>query len=309
MRASTSHGTTTHQDGLRVLKDLDTGILNHMAWLKKLHRPLICDEPPEPADLAEDAHCRCKFGRWYYQNCNHPELRVAPVFQKIGELHKAMHDDARILLRRKMTGQKIRLDEYERFMDDAISFEWEVQSLQFEIVQRICVIDHLTGVWNRQSMQSKLAEEMERMNRTGNTCCLCMMDIDHFKTVNDIYGHPAGDQVLQASVQFISQRLRKYDSIFRYGGEEFLISLPNTQAEEAEIILNRLRSEFEQHAIHLQDGSTVRITASFGVAAMHTEMSIQDAIVMADHALLCAKSNGRNRVCMWEVKEEVANQE
>lgn len=303
MKTSTSHSTTTHQDSLRVLKDLDTGILNHMTWLKKLHRPLISDESPEPGDLAEDAHCRCKFGRWYYQNSNHPELREAPVFQKIGELHQAMHEDARILLQRKMNGQKIRLEEYERFMDGAISFEWEVQSLQFEIVQRICVIDHLTGVWNRQSMQSKLAEEMERMRRTGNTCCLCMMDIDHFKTVNDIYGHPVGDQVLQASVQFISQRLRKYDSIFRYGGEEFLICLPNTRAEEAEFMLKRLCSEFEQHAIPLQDGNTVSITASFGVAAMHTEMSIQDAIVMADHALLCAKSKGRNRVCMWEIEE------
>lgn len=290
------------QDAMQMLRDLDTGIMNHMSWMKALNRALICEEQPEPFDLSIDAHCHCKFGRWYYQGDNYPELRENPVFLNIGTLHKLMHDDARALLQAKINGQNIGRAEYDNFMDNAINFKWEVRCLQFEIVKNICTIDHLTGAWNRQSMMSRLTAEMERLARSGQSSCICMMDIDHFKDVNDKHGHTVGDQVLQASVQFISDRLRKYDTIFRYGGEEFLICLPETQIEEAEIIMNRIRNDLADHAISLQSGNpSVSVTASFGIAIMTTEMSIQDAINMADHALLCAKATGRNRVCLWRI--------
>ncbi len=290
-------------DAMQILRDLDTGIMNHLAWLKKLHRALICNETPSEADLSADAHCQCKFGRWYYQGGNHPELRASPIFQVIGDLHKSMHDAARGLLQKQSAGRAITYDEYDAFMDQAISFKWKVRCLQFEIVKSICVVDHLTGAWNRQSMLAKLAEEMERMNRNGLSSCICMMDIDHFKQVNDGYGHPAGDQVLQAAVHFVSEQLRKYDSIFRYGGEEFLICMPNISLQAATLTLDRLRAKLEQLSIPLADGQSLSITASFGVAEMKTAISIQDTIHMADHALLCAKSKGRNQVCMWEIEE------
>lgn len=304
MKKAIHQQSSTPQNAMQMLRDLDTGIMNHMTWMKKTHRALICEEQPESFDLSEEAHCHCKFGRWYYQGNNYPELRENPVFLKIGALHQMMHDDARTLLQAKAAGHKIDHVEYDKFMDGAISFKWEVRCLQFEIVKSICTIDHLTGAWNRQSMMLKLTEEMERMTRSGQFCCICMMDIDHFKGVNDKHGHSVGDQVLQASVQFISDRLRKYDSIFRYGGEEFLICLPETQLDEAELILNRIRTELTEYAIPLQSGdSTVSITASFGIAAMTSEMSIQDAINMADHALLCAKATGRNKVCVWRIDD------
>ena len=287
-----------------MLKELDTGIMNHLAWMKRLHIILVCEGQPDELDLSVEAHCLCKFGQWYYHGANYPALRGNPLFLKIGTLHKTMHDDARDLLKEKSAGHKIASAEYDKFMDDAISFKWEVRCLQFEIIKSICTVDHLTGAWNRQSMMSKLTEEMERKTRSGKTGCLCMMDIDHFKDVNDKHGHAVGDQVLQTSVKFISDRLRAYDSIFRYGGEEFLICLPETQMEEAELILNRIRNDLATHPNPLPGGtSTVSITASFGVAAMTAEMSIQDAVNMADHALLCAKATGRNRVCMWRIDD------
>lgn len=289
---------------MQMLRDLDTGIMNHLTWMKKLHRVLICEEEPEPFDSSEEAHCHCKFGRWYYQDNNFPGLRENPIFMKIGAHHKMMHDDARALLQAKAAGQKIKPGEYDKFMDNAIKFKWQVRCLQFEIVESVCTVDHLTGVGNRQSMMLKLTAEMERIARSEQPCCICMMDIDHFKAVNDNYGHLVGDQVLQASVQFISNCLRKYDSIFRYGGEEFLICLPETQLDDAELILNRIRVDLSEYSIPLQNGnSKVSITASFGVAAMTTEMSIQDAVTMADHALLGAKANGRNRVCVWRIDD------
>lgn len=304
MQKSNDLNSSNPQDAMHMLKELDTGIMNHMTWMKRLHNVLICEVQPNPSDLSEDAHCHCKFGQWYYQGVNYPALRENPLFLKIGMLHKTMHDDARDLLQAKSVGHKIASAEYDKFMDDAISFKWEVRCLQFEIIKSICTVDHLTGAWNRHSMMSKLSEEMERITRSGQSGCICMMDIDHFKDVNDKHGHAVGDQVLQASVKFISDRLRKYDSIFRYGGEEFLICLPETQMEEAELILNRIRAELATHTNPLPDGnSTVSITASFGIAAMNSKMSIQDAVNMADHALLCAKATGRNRVCVWRIDD------
>lgn len=303
MKKQSGNNTGNTHDALQILRDLDTGVMNHLAWSKKIHRALICNETPSEADLSEEAHCQCKFGRWYYQGDNHPQLRESPIFKTIGDLHKSMHDAARGLLQHKSAGLTIGLEEYDAFMDQAISFKWKVRCLQFEIVKNICVVDHLTGAWNRQSMLAKLAEEMERMNRNGLSSCICMMDIDHFKQVNDTYGHPVGDQVLQSAVHFVSERLRKYDSIFRYGGEEFLICMPNISLQTAAQTLDRLRTELGQFSIQTADGLSLNITASFGVAEMRAEISIQDTINMADHALLCAKSKGRNQVCMWEIEE------
>ena len=127
-----------------------------------------------------------------------------------------------------------------------------------------------------------------------------MMDIDHFKRINDKHGHVIGDMVLKTVVEFCRVNLRKYDSIYRYGGEEFLFLLPEAELDEAQIVIKRLCTNLENHPISLADGDRLPVTASFGLACMQKSTSVEDTIQSADHALLCAKSRGRNRVCSWE---------
>lgn len=290
---------TNPQDALRILQHLDTGLINVNSWLKSLHSTLICSDLPD-ADCLTNDPTQCNFSLWFHDEAT-PELRQNKMFKKAGKLYKTMYEVGHTLAQKKIDRHPVIVDEYDNFIDLTTEFIDELRTLQFHIINTACVVDPLTGAWNRHTMNAQLAQELERMIRQKNSCSICMVDIDHFKRVNDSLGHVTGDQVLQAVVQFITKQLRKYDSIFRYGGEEFLLCLPNTIASQTEMILNRLRSKLEKFAIPLRDGNTISVTASFGVTALDANKSIEETITMADHALLCAKANGRNRVCLWQV--------
>lgn len=283
------------------LRELDAGVMHHTSWLKGLHRAIVCGTEPSAQDLAQDAHCLCHFGQWYENNDSCPEMRANIRYAKIGVLHKAMHDQARTLLLQSSEGRRITSQEYDVFMDQAIHFRLEIGALQSEIINRICATDHLTGVWNRNGMILQLQQEHERMARNGDPCCICMMDLDFFKQVNDTHGHCVGDMVLHTASQFIKAQLRKYDSIFRFGGEEFLICLPGIAEEDAVLTLDRLREALAQLPIAIEGKEALHITASFGLASMAVDESAEDTIQKADHALLCAKAGGRNRVCRWGI--------
>ncbi len=283
----------------QILQELDDGILNHTSWMKNVHRALVCDgNLVNPDDLLSDAHHRCEFGHWY-DTVNQPELRAEPGFARIGELHHAMHQATTSVLRQRLDGGHVEVEKYDTYMNGAIEFKMEVRRLQFKLMKDVCAVDHLTGVWNRQTMFYKLAEEHERAARVGHSSVLCMVDIDHFKHVNDSHGHGVGDVVLQVVSQMLSQSLRKYDAIFRYGGEEFLICLPSTTVEESLHLLERLRQFIEENPVTVNENIEIPITASFGIAPMEHEKSVEETIEQADHALLCAKTNGRNRICAW----------
>jgi diguanylate cyclase (GGDEF)-like protein len=286
---------------MKVLRELDAGLMNHTSWLKAVHRAMVSGSEPVPADLLSDAYRHCHFGQWYYSH-DHPELRDGHWFSNIGMFHESMHVQARQLLMKRVSGQPVTPDEYDQFMDLAIHFKVEVRGLQSEIISRVCEVDHLTGARNRNSMHSKLLEEHDRMLRNSQPCCLCMMDIDHFKRVNDTYGHLAGDSVLHDTVQFLGMRLRRYDTIFRFGGEEFLLCLPNTGAQEAFAIVDRLRVELAVLPIEIKEHGNISVTASFGIAIMNPDEPVEDTIQEADHALLCAKTDGRNKVCLWDIQ-------
>lgn len=281
-----------------LLHELDAGVMNHVAWLKDLHRSMICHHPPNENDLKHDAHCHCKFGQWYYGK-QIPELLDNPRYLEIGAAHKIMHDHARALLKSQAEEKQILPDNYNDFMDMAIEFKLAISRLQSDIIQHVCSVDHLTGVLNRHAMLQTLQEEHERMVRKKGCSCICMMDIDFFKNINDKYGHQTGDKVLQLAVRYVVEALRKYDTVFRYGGEEFMICLPDISLAEAVQTIERVRDGLSKLAISVKDQDEIFITASFGVTNMDANDNLEDLIQKADHALLCAKLKGRNQVCEW----------
>ncbi|MCK5002932.1 MAG: diguanylate cyclase [Gammaproteobacteria bacterium] len=282
------------------IQAMDTGISNHEVWISQVHQSLICQHGhSNPADLCEDAHCRCKFGQWLYSP-DTEVLKAHDSFHSVVEKHQQMHALARKILKKSENKQDIAEDEYRDFTSQAIAFKLEVRNLQYMLMSQVCVIDHLTGAWNRYAMYSKLHEEKERLARTRHSCTLCMMDIDYFKRINDEHGHTVGDKVLKAVIGFCRASLRKYDSIYRYGGEEFLFCLPDVEQDEARIIIERLCVNLGKYPIPLPNGESLSVTASFGIACMQNNSSVEDTIQSADHALLCAKAKGRARVCCWE---------
>ncbi len=303
MSSTKADKTALTRDALTAVREFDKAILNHTSWLKQVHTGLICNTPADEFNLREDAHHQCDFGQWFYGSAME-KFRGEPAWERIREGHRAMHAAVRNMLIHHRDVQQIRVEEYEHFMDLAIQFKQDVRNYQFLLISQVCTVDHLTGAWNRHAMAMKLTEEYERTLRTAQPCSLCMMDLDHFKRVNDEYGHKVGDEALQAVTSLVSSELRSNDSLCRYGGEEFLILLPNTTLAQAEILLNRIRSKMEQMPVASLSGQNIHITASFGVASMVRFESPEDVLEQADHALLAAKAQGRNQVCLWDIGVE-----
>lgn len=295
MDKTTHHAVQITSQTFSALDDLNAAMGSHATWLKDLIRSLLCKESPDPANLADDAHHLCKFGQWYDRD-GKALFKDEPLFEDLDDRHHAMHDAARAMLRRHAMGEPIDPGEYNRFMDLAISFQLESRQLQYTLLQRVCAVDQLTGAGNRYALFHRLIEEKERAARTERPCVIALMDMDYFKQVNDSHGHVAGDTVLQTVAQFASRSIRKYDSIYRYGGEEFLICLPNSDLKTAEKRMNHLREDLAALEIEIAPGATIKMTASFGLGYLQPGYPIQDSIQHADAALLRAKDGGRNRV-------------
>jgi two-component system, cell cycle response regulator len=157
--------------------------------------------------------------------------------------------------------------------------------------------DSLTHLWNRSSIHDALSRELARAWRESSPLGVVIVDLDHFKHINDNHGHLAGDAVLREAARRMQNGVRQYDSIGRYGGEEFLILLPNCGEAESYSQAERLRKQLSQTDIRVEDTS-VRITASFGVtAALPGEPWTSEGLIRkADEALYVAKNSGRNRV-------------
>ncbi len=287
-------------EALSIVKELDRALAMHQHWMKDFYRLIICEEPAPSSCMSQDAHLLCDFGRWYGSLDTETLLQV-PNIRLLSEPHKAMHDSARQLLESLPFGNAARKISYMIFVDHSLEFKQAIRHCQSELLQRVCTVDHLTGAWNRHTMESRLREEAERVSRGGQSCVICIVDIDHFKAVNDQYGHPAGDRALSAVARFLMDNLRIYDITFRYGGEEFLLCLPNTQLAEAEQHLNQLRIDLSEYPIQITEGKTITVNASFGVTPLNAGELVSDVIERADHALLSAKSQGRNCVCVWDI--------
>jgi diguanylate cyclase len=188
-------------------------------------------------------------------------------------------------------------EELSTLRDRAQAAEAEVQRLQRELDQMSELVTHdlLTGVLNRKGLDEVVERESARAERLGTGVCVALLDIDDFKKLNDTLGHLAGDAALQHLANVARQSLRPQDSIGRYGGEEFIIVLPDTTVEQAVAIVQRLQRDLSAH-LFLQNNKHVLITFSAGVTALRAGEAASEAIARADAAMYRAKRLGKNRV-------------
>ncbi|HUX30015.1 MAG TPA: diguanylate cyclase [Thiobacillus sp.] len=166
---------------------------------------------------------------------------------------------------------------------------------RYRALRRTMYHDSLTGLLNHSSGKNTLDMLLSSVAREGGFLSVVMMDIDNFKQVNDTYGHPVGDQVIRSLSWLLKQRLRKQDILCRYGGEEFLIGLPHTDAEQAFAIMDRIRQDFAQIR-HPHGNSHFHVSASGGIATYPLYQTGDALIKAADEALYQAKRDGRNRI-------------
>lgn len=167
-------------------------------------------------------------------------------------------------------------------------------------LQNLAITDGLTKLNNSRHFYTQLAIEVQRSNRYGHPLALLLLDIDHFKRYNDTYGHLEGDRVLVRIAEVIKGCLRTMDSAYRYGGEEFTIILPETKADEAVTVAERLRGTVEREKFLPEGRGQTTVTVSVGVTGYKKNEKKSDFVHRADQAMYVSKQNGRNSVSLIE---------
>jgi diguanylate cyclase (GGDEF)-like protein len=222
---------------------------------------------------------------------------------------KPFADEERRLIRELFDVIRVAQESESRFQE----LEQRMLSLQREnldltvrnrTLSEVSSRDTLTGLYNRWYVIENIDSEINRAIRHGSPMSLLMLDIDHFKRINDTWGHPAGDEVLKSVGKLLRESCRVYDVPGRYGGEEFCIVLPETKPGNTTVVAERIRQRLASTALPCGDGS-IAVTASIGIAGMDLddgeEMLNPAALIdRADRALYSAKTRGRNRIEMWD---------
>ena len=171
----------------------------------------------------------------------------------------------------------------------------DMEAQYHETIYRMTIVDGLTGIHNKRFLLDTLEREIPRARRHQRPLGLVMFDIDHFKKINDTFGHLAGDFVLKELAQLVKNRLRPDDVLGRYGGEEFAVVLPETDLEGGRVIAEELRTLIEAHAF-LFEQERIQVTCSLGVAIVDEDSDVLGFLKAADERLYAAKRGGRNRV-------------
>lgn len=266
--------------------------------LARFHRSAVAKVRPDEDLLGFGGHGSSEFGAWYEQRKENPPLDQ-PAFESLVALHEALLNHLALLAERAWKTEKVPVEEYDALLEKVSAFRDLALRLSKAFQAAISDIDPLTGAQTRQVMQRDLKREVVRVKRSGTPACIALADIDHFKSINDTYGHGVGDQVLAAVSSSLIDNLRPYDSVYRYGGEEFLICLPDTGPEEARRVLERVRARIAKEVFATLDGQEVALTVSFGVTLLNPRRPIPELVERADKALYVAKEDGRNRVVVW----------
>jgi len=176
--------------------------------------------------------------------------------------------------------------------------EMQLLRQELEHARETAKTDALTGLLNRRAFDQKLNEYIEIHQQNNDDLCLLILDIDHFKQVNDTFGHQMGDNVLRYTANLMKQHITEYHCAARYGGEEMAIIMPNTPLNKAMEIAEKIRASLAQHPLKLKGSkkSIGKVTISIGVSSFKINDSIESLIERADKAMYQAKDNGRNQI-------------
>lgn len=229
-----------------------------------------------------------------------------------GDLEREIGPEALKLLAKRLLAETRRMQDTNRALEQKLEASREdIASLQRDLddVRRESLLDPLTKIANRKSFDEGLRSAIAEARQTGGPLCLILIDIDHFKTFNDTFGHQTGDQVLRLVAMTIKSNIKGRDLAARYGGEEFVAILPNTDLNGATIVAENVRQAI--YGKELLKRSTNeklgRITASFGIASFKSTDTAGSLIERADRCLYAAKHAGRNRVVTEQTLAELSD--
>jgi diguanylate cyclase (GGDEF)-like protein len=286
------------RDAEQIVRRLAPALRSHGAWVQRVHTMLICRLPPAADDLSPDSQPATELARWFRDE-DSEYIRRHPHYAEAAASYREVRALAAGLLRAVADGGRIAPAAYGAFARAVARFEENMEALISGVWMLLSETDPLTGIATLPALMPRLQQERDRLQRSNTVCSVCMIDLDHFKEINDRYGHAVGNTVLEAVSRYFASRLRRYDQVCRYGGEEFVIMLPDTDLEAAVPIIERLRSGLARLPVILDDGTRLTITGSFGIAPLAPMEPVHASIEHADQAMYAAKRAGRNQVRLW----------
>ncbi|NDC56532.1 MAG: diguanylate cyclase [Alphaproteobacteria bacterium] len=267
---------------------------DHLAWLVHWHHLAFF----VTSARAETAHALvppASFAAWFKGPAQ--ELpQEQPIIDRLAILHDQLHTLARLTLLKAPEGQPLSESDYRAVMAKYQGFMNGVRQLEKAFAVAASGLDLLTGLRSRVGLADDILREQVRMKRGGKPFCLALIDLDHFKQVNDTYGHDGGDTVLAGAANIITRTIRAYDDAYRLGGEEFLVVFKENTLDEAKLATERLRAALQATPLPVPGRPPVFITASFGLIMANASADIDDLLKETDKALYKAKEDGRNCV-------------
>lgn len=273
---------------------LDEAEQAHLAWSYTVLRCAILHTSPGDDVLTDDAHRRCSFGNWFQRNRESFDAIDATSAERLDSQHKQMHDAVRRICKGILDGVAGDPDALSSFETSQARVIAELAFFKTQYMTQSSRLDALTGLPLRYGLEDEFRRSIARSMRKNEKLFVVLLDIDHFKSVNDNYGHAVGDLALQHIARLLAENCRADDQLFRYGGEEFLAFLQTTDCEGAKLAAERLLQSLRDCPMHLPDGQELGLRASAGLTDVSNGERIADVMVRADHALYAAKADGRD---------------
>lgn len=278
----------------RFVNELDAAVQAHMDWTRRIIRCAVLRTPPDADVVDPHAHTLCRFGGWFAANRAHFDALDPAATRQVEAVHQRMHDAMRVIfnaLARCEAGSTEALDAFEATQAELITLLAQFKTL---LLSRTTRHDPLTGLPLRHGIEDDFARHQKEVGRSGGLLYVVMIDIDHFKHVNDTYGHPVGDEVLRRLCDTLKQTLRGNEPLYRYGGEEFLWLLKCRSAEEAKKSARRALATVGTTPIQIPGDEVLRLTITLGLARADENETFDSVLARADRALYEGKRNGRN---------------
>jgi diguanylate cyclase (GGDEF)-like protein len=279
----------------RLITELDVSVEAHMNWTRRVLRFAVLRTPPGEDILAPMAHTLCELGKWYKANLAH-FVSIDPVAaHRVERVHQAVHDAIRTICTDMLAGRPGKDADLLAFEQSQSELLALLARFKTSILSNAARHDPLTGLPLRYGIEGDFAMQQKDARRNRHLFYVALIDIDHFKRINDSYGHPVGDRVLRDLADTMNRNLRSNEPLYRFGGEEFLWLMQCKTAGEAEQSAHRLLSTLRTTPIPIAKDQSVTLTVTLGMAQVGDHEELASALERADVALYKGKETGRDR--------------
>ncbi|MBQ0718604.1 MAG: diguanylate cyclase [Gammaproteobacteria bacterium] len=277
------------------IDELDAAVEAHMDWTRRVLRCAVLRVSPGEDVLAPLAHTLCRFGRWFSANQERFALINAQSAERLERVHQSMHNAIRSICEDVLAnqpGKTASLDAFEQSQSELVGLlaDFKTDFLATAVRQ-----DPLTGLPLRYGIEHEFTQIQKSCQRSGTLLYVVMIDIDHFKRVNDNYGHPVGDVALRHLADTLKNSVRGNESLYRFGGEEFLLLLQAGTPEGVVVPVQRILDAVRNTPVVIADVEPLYLTVTLGVAKVAHEETMNSAVERADKALYEGKAAGRDR--------------